>query len=106
MTACSAPPMYWSTGSHVRTSAGSNGSASSCGEVYRKKYHDESMKVSMVSVSRLAGPPQTGQVVLTKLALEASGLPSASEDTWNSTSSGRRTGSWLSGTGTTPSVGQ
>ena len=30
----------------------------------RRKYHDESTNVSMVSVSRVAGPPQTGQVVL------------------------------------------
>ena len=33
------------------------------GSVKRRKYHDESTKVSMVSVSRVAGPPQIGQVV-------------------------------------------
>ena len=51
------------------------------------------MKVSMVSVSRRAGPPQIGQTVLTKLTLLANGLPSASAETSNATSSGNSTGS-------------
>ena len=34
------------------------------GSAKRRKYHDESTKVSIVSVSRMAGPPQIGQVVL------------------------------------------
>ncbi len=37
------------------------------------KYQDESTKVSIVSVSRLAGPPQAGQVVFTHSSAAASG---------------------------------
>ena len=62
--ACSTPPTYWSTGIHILTSAGSNATSSRCGEQYRRKYHDESTNVSIVSVSRVAGPPHFGQVVL------------------------------------------
>ncbi len=36
------------------------------GSQKRRKYHDESTKVSMVSVSRSAGPPHVGQVVCRK----------------------------------------
>ena len=43
------------------------------GSVNRRKYQDESTKVSMVSVSRMAGPPQIGQVVLRNAGLVASG---------------------------------
>src|SRR3954453_16218371 len=63
--ACSTPPTYWSTGSHLRTSSGSNGPSSSFGGGEGGKYQDESTKVSIVSVSRFAGPPQIGHVVLT-----------------------------------------
>ena len=35
--------------------------SSACGSVKRAKYHDESTKVSIVSVSRRAGLPQIGQ---------------------------------------------
>ena len=55
----------------------------------------------MVSVSRLAGPPQTGQVVFTNPAWVASVSPAA-----RSMSSGRRTGRSSSGTGTTPHFSQ
>src|SRR3954447_26419723 len=61
--ACSMPPMYWSTGSHLAAAAWSNGASSFHGSVNRKKYQDESTNVSMVSASRTAGPPQIGQVV-------------------------------------------
>jgi hypothetical protein len=37
------------------------------------KYHDESTKVSIVSVSRLAGPPQLGQLTFTQSSAAASG---------------------------------
>ena len=37
------------------------------------------MKVSMVSVSRFAGPPHVGQVVLTNSAFVVSGFEPASE---------------------------
>ena len=88
--ACSTPPMYWSTGSQ-RSSA------------KRMKYHDESTNVSIVSVSRTAGPPQTGQVVLRKPSWCLSGDSPVGR---NSTSSGASTGSWSSGTGTMPWSGQ
>ncbi len=61
------------------------------------------MKVSMVSVSRWAGPPHLGHLTLTNSGTLASGdLPSPVSATW----SGSTTGNWSSGTGTTPSVGQ
>src|SRR5918997_1031865 len=58
--ACSMPPMYWSTGNHWRTAWGSNGRSVDHGSAKRRKYHDESTKVSIVSVSRVAGPPLVG----------------------------------------------
>ncbi len=42
----------------------SKGLPSFLGSVKRKKYHDESMNVSMVSVSRFASFPQLGHEVL------------------------------------------
>ena len=67
------------------------------------KYQDESTNVSIVSVSRSAGPPQVGQVVLTQSSAAASG-----ERPFGATSvmSGRTTGSWSSGTATSPQAGQ
>ena len=59
--------------------------------------------MSIVSVSRRAGPPHVGQRVATKASDCKSGFPSAPR---NSTSSGRRTGKSASGTGTTPQAGQ
>ena len=61
------------------------------------------MKVSMVSVSRRAAPPQRGQVTLTNSGTFSSGerpVPVISMR------SGSSTGSWSSGTGTTPHAGQ
>ena len=46
---------------------------SSCGDRKRRKYHDESTKVSIVSLSRAAGPPQVGQATLTHSVAAASG---------------------------------
>ena len=43
------------------------------GEQNRRKYQEESTKVSIVSVSRRAGPPQRGQVVFTNPGTSASG---------------------------------
>ena len=37
------------------------------------KYQDESTKVSIVSVSRRAGPPHDGQLTLTQSSAAASG---------------------------------
>ena len=61
MMACSAPPVYWSTGAHCFTCAGSQGRVSSSGLRNRRKYQEESKKVSIVSVSRRASPPHEGQ---------------------------------------------
>lgn len=73
--ACSTPPIYVSTGNSADAFSGSNGLVKNdtllfsriwyknrtykdllCGSVYLIKYHDESTNVSIVSVSRLAGP--------------------------------------------------
>lgn len=72
------------------------------GSVKRAKYQELSTKVSSVSVSRSAGPPQPGQVTCFQVGWRASGLPGVSNDT----SSGRITGSSTSGTPTGPHVGQ
>ncbi len=72
--ACSMPPIYWSTGSHASAAALSVG-VSACGAVKRAKYHDESTKVSMVSVSRSEGLPQTGQATCFHVGWRSSGLP-------------------------------
>ena len=60
--ACSTPPIYWSTGIIRFATAGVVGAFSFHGSVKRAKYHDESTKVSMVSVSRTALPPHCGQL--------------------------------------------
>ena len=61
------------------------------------------MKVSIVSVSRSALPPQIGQVVWAQVGCSLSGLSPVG---FHSTSSGSSTGSWSSGTGTWPWTGQ
>src|SRR5436309_9922055 len=101
--ACSTPPVYWSTGIHLATSAGSNGAEVSYGEQYRKKYQDESTNVSIVSVSRRAGLPHVGQATSTKPGCRASG---DSPPRRKSTSSGRSTGRSPSGTATSPCSSQ
>src|SRR5450631_3432285 len=97
--ACSMPPMYWSTGIQWLAMALSNGASGVHGSVNLRKYHDESTKVSMVSVSRVAGPPHTGQVVWRNSGLVANGDSPVGR---NSTSSGASTGNWSVGTGTMP----
>ena len=57
----------------------------------------------MVSVSRRAGPPQRGQRALTKAGTFSSGLPPSPV---KGASGGSTTGSWSSGTPTTPSFSQ
>ncbi len=95
--------MYWSTGIQWRATSGSKGRSGVHGSVKRRKYHDESTKVSMVSVSRVAGPPHTGQVVFKNSGLVANGDSPVGR---NSTSSGASTGSSSTGTGTMPCTGQ
>ena len=75
------------------------GALSRCGERKRNQYHDESMNVSIVSVSRSAGPPQVGHVVLMNAACDFRGLSPVG---MKAASWGRTTGSWSSGTGTVP----
>ena len=67
------------------------------------KYQEESTKVSIVSVSRFAGPPQLGQSTLTQSSAAASGERPFGR---NSSTSGSTTGSWSSGTGTRPQRSQ
>ena len=55
----------------------------------RRKYHEESTKVSMVSVSRRAGPPQSGQGVFKKPGWSTSGERPVG---MKATSSGKPTG--------------
>ena len=62
------------------------------------KYQDESTKVSIVSVSRRAGLPHTGQLQARKSSRLFSGLPLPS----GTQSSGSTTGRSFSGTGTAP----
>ena len=66
------------------------------------KYHDESTKVSIVSVSRRAGWPHFGQATFRKDSHLLSGLPLPS----GIRSSGSTTGRSFSGTGTTPQTSQ
>ncbi len=56
------PPMYWSTAIQYRARL-STMLWSWSGQAKRAKYHDESTKVSIVSVSRFAGLPQDGHWV-------------------------------------------
>ena len=101
--ACSTPPMYCPTGIQRSTASCENGASSLVGSQKRRKYQDESTKVSIVSVSRTAGPPQIGQVVFRNPSWRRSGDSPVGR---NSTSSGATTGSWSSGTGTAPWSGQ
>jgi hypothetical protein len=96
------PPIYWSTGSQASTACRSVGAVLIQGSVKRAKYQDESTKVSMVSVSRVASPPHCGQATCFQVGCRSSGLPGRS----NVTSCGSRTGRSFTGTGTTPHVGQ
>ncbi len=73
------------------------------GSVNRRKYHDESTNVSIVSVSRRAGPPHFGHVTLTNSATCARG---ESPRPVNWATFGNSTGSCSSGTATTPSFSQ
>src|SRR4030042_2070636 len=73
------------------------------GEVNLAKYQEESTKVSMVSVSRRAGPPHFGQATLVKLSIFVNG---DCESPLKSTSVGSFTGRSFSGTGTEPHFSQ
>src|SRR5512144_780786 len=94
-----------SHGPHWLTRSLSNACVSSLGEQYRRKYHDESTNVSIVSLSRLAGPPQEGHSTLTQSSAAARGeVPLGFRSAPRR--SGSTTGSWSSGTGTSPQASQ
>ncbi len=101
--ACSIPPMYWSTGMKCFAASGSNGLSSFQGSQNRRKYQDESTNVSIVSVSRSAGPSHKGQVVWRKVGCRAKGDSPVGR---NSTSSGARIGRRSGRSPTAPWVGQ
>src|ERR1039458_3590034 len=96
------PPIYLSTGSHSFTHFRSVGAVVIHGSVKRAKYQDESTKVSMVSVSRRAGPLHCGHATFFQVGWRSSGFPGLSK----LTSSGSVTGKSFSGTGTTPHLSQ
>src|SRR5437762_6595529 len=95
--ACSIPPMYWSTAIQYFARASTMLFFWS-GQAKRRKYQDESTKVSMVSVSRFAGLPHFGHLQFTNDGVLASGLPVPSGTRF----SGSTTERTLSGTGTSP----
>src|SRR2546425_8607169 len=75
------------------------GSRELWGSRYRAQYQLESTKVSMVSASRRAGPPQIGHFVFTQDATLASGGSPSPVSTSLTSISGNVTGSCESGTG-------
>ena len=90
------PPIYWLTGSQPfgpSTTSRLVGRSSFHGSVKRAKYHDESTKVSIVSVSRRAALPHFGHGAFFQVGWWSSGLPGLSKDT----SAGSSTGSWSCG---------
>jgi hypothetical protein len=103
MTACSAPPVYKSTGSQYFTFAALKGALLLSGLVYLKKYQEEHIKVSIVSVSLRAVPEHLGQVVLTN---DRQYLRGDSPVGLNSALEGSRTGKSSSGTATMPHLSQ
>src|SRR5207245_10352103 len=86
------------------------GSRELWGSRYRAQYQLESTKVSMVSASRRAGPPQIGHFVFTQDATLASGGSPSPASTSLTSISGNVTGICDSGTGmpfaSAASVGQ
>ena len=72
------PPLYQSTGPQYSSASLDTSSFLLSGSIYRRKYQLEPAHWGMVSVSRLAGPPQQGQVVLTQSVMRARGLSPSS----------------------------
>src|SRR5437763_15478890 len=94
--------MYWSTGRYRSATGSVVGAVSFHGSVKRAKYHDESTNVSIVSVSRVPGPPHVGQRTCFQVGWWSSALPGLSKVA----SSGSATGKACSGTGTTSHFSQ
>ena len=80
-------------------------SESEFGDRNLRKYQEESTKVSIVSVSRLAAPPHFGQDTFTQSDAPPSGEVPFGERS-KPLASGRRIGSSLAGTGTSPHLSQ
>ena len=98
--ACSTPPMYESTGAQRSASAGENGWVWSPGFRNRRKYHELSTNVSIVSASRRAGSPVSGSTVWIQSVAPPSGeVPLGFRSSFRA--SGSSSGSCSSGTGTT-----
>src|ERR1700722_3782621 len=97
--------MYELTGSHVRVTAGSNGTSSRSALGYRMKYHELSRNVSDTSVSRRPTPPHVGQGTRYHSSWRASGETPESSGL-KSAMNGSTTGRSSSGTGTAPQDSQ
>ena len=65
--------MYMSTGRYLSAFSRLTSSLSLWTSTYRRKYQDDPAHCGIVFVSRFAGPPQHGQVVLTQREIAASG---------------------------------
>src|SRR3954453_18377047 len=99
--ACSTPPTYSSTGSQRRTRSASKAAFSSVDDGERRKYHDESTNVSIVSVSRVASPPHDGHFTVTQsVALSSGDRPPSGRSSYPLR--GSSTGRSSSGTATSP----
>lgn len=83
--------------------SGSSGARSFFGSMYRRKYQEDSTKVSNVSVSRRPGFPQEGQGTRSQSSAPARGFPRSRV---YGRSSGSTTGRSFSGTGTMPHASQ
>src|SRR3989339_49316 len=105
MHACSGPPIYISTGNHFESIFSSKGFPSSCEHGYLKKYQLEQTNVSIVSVSRVAGPPHVGHLVVTNF-LEVFSGDFPSPFGVKSISIGSLTGKSFSATATSPHLSQ
>ena len=72
------PPLYQSMGDQYASASLEARALSLWGSIYRRKYQLEPAHWGMVSVSRRAGPPQQGQVVLTQSVILLRGLSPSS----------------------------
>ena len=97
------PPTYCFTGNQRFTASLLKGFSVLWGSAKRRKYQEEHMKVSMVSVSRLAGLPQQGQATFTQSLCWLRGEPPFPE---RSMPRGSSTGRSSRGTGTAPQSSQ
>ena len=78
--------MYISTGRYLSAFSLETSSLSFLLSIYLKKYHDDPAHCGIVFVSRFAGFPQQGQVVLTHSSIAASGDSPVPVGSYDSTS--------------------